>query len=54
MNLAYHHIRGWIMVVVGAGLARLDCTTITDISTIAPHKGESAIQTHTMSIVRPS
>ena len=32
MNLAYHHIRGWIMVV-GPGLARLYCTTNTDIST---------------------
>ena len=32
MNLAYHHIRGLIMVV-GPGLARLYCTTNTDIST---------------------
>ena len=31
-NLAYHHIRGRIMVV-GPGLARLYCTTNTDIST---------------------
>ena len=47
-NLAYHHIRGWIMVV-GPGLARLDCTTNSDIST----SSRGVFNKQTMSIVRP-
>ena len=49
MNLAYHHIRGWIMVV-GPRLARLYCTTNTDIST----SWRGVFNKQTMSIVRPS
>ena len=48
-NLAYHHIRGWIMVV-GTGLARLDCTTNSDIST----SWRGVFNKQTMSIVGPS